>query len=90
MKKKVGNIGSGIAGLTLANLLKINPGFEFIVYEKEDTLNLEEGFGIQLSANGVSILNKFGFNNINKNEKYCPSKLDFYSINYDKICDLDE
>ena len=89
MKKKVAIIGSGIAGLTLANLLKINPGFEFIVYEKEDTLNLEEGFGIQLSANGVSILNKFGFNNINKNEKYCPSKLDFYSINYDKICDLD-
>tara|TARA_Y100000590_G_scaffold188590_1_gene214936 strand:- start:372 stop:1499 length:1128 start_codon:yes stop_codon:yes gene_type:complete len=89
MKKKVAIIGSGIAGLTLANLLKTNPGFEFILYEKEDTLNLEEGFGIQLSANGVSILNKLGFNNINKNEKYCPSKLDFYSINYDKICDLD-
>ena len=37
MKKKVAIIGSGIAGLTLANLLKTNPGFEFILYEKEDT-----------------------------------------------------
>ena len=26
---------------------------------------------------------------LNKNEKYHPSKLDFYSINCNKICDLD-
>ncbi len=89
MKKKVAIIGSGIAGLTLANLLKINSNFEFIVYEKRDILNLEEGFGLQLSVNSISILNKIGFNQLNKNEKYHPSKLDFYSINYDKICDLD-
>ena len=86
MKKKVAIIGSGIAGLTLANLLKINSNFEFIVYEKRDILNLEEGFGLQLSVNSISILNKIGFNQLNKNEKYHPSKLDFYSINYDKIC----
>ena len=89
MKKKVAIIGSGIAGLTLANLLKINSNFEFIVYEKRDILNLEEGFGLQLSVNSISILNKIGFNQLNKNEKYHPSKLYFYSINYDKICDLD-
>jgi len=29
MKKKVAIIGSGIAGLTLANLLKTNSNFEF-------------------------------------------------------------
>ena len=34
MKKKVAIIGSGIAGLTLANLLRTNSNFEFIVYEK--------------------------------------------------------
>ena len=89
MRKKVAIIGSGIAGLTLASLLKTNSNFEFVVYEKEDFLNLEEGYGIQLSVNGVSILNKIGFNQLNKNEKYHPSKLDFYSINHNKICDLD-
>tara|TARA_Y100000590_G_scaffold406267_1_gene495280 strand:- start:496 stop:1635 length:1140 start_codon:yes stop_codon:yes gene_type:complete len=89
MKKKVAIIGSGIAGLTLANLLQTNSNYEFVVYEKEDTLNLEEGFGIQLSVNSVSILNKIGFGQLNENEKYNPTKLDFYSINYDKICDLD-
>jgi len=89
MKKKIVIIGAGIAGLTLAGLFKKNSNFEFVIYEKKDNLNLNEGFGIQLSTNSVSILNKIGFNQINKNEKYCPSKLDFYSINFNKICDLD-
>ena len=89
MKKKVAIIGAGIAGLALADLLQTNSNFEFVVYEKEESLNLDEGFGIQLSVNSVSILNKIGFNQLNKNEKYHPSKLDFYSINYNKICDLD-
>ena len=89
MKKKIAIIGSGIAGLTLANLLKTNPNFEYVVYEKEEFLNLSEGFGIQLSVNSVFILNKIGFDKLNKNEKYNPLKLDFYSTNYNKICDLD-
>ena len=89
MKKKIAIIGAGIGGLTLAALLKTNSSFEFVVYEKEDVLNLEEGYGIQLSVNSVSILNKIGFNQLNKNDKYHPSRLDFYSINYNKICDLD-
>jgi len=89
MKKKIAIIGSGIAGLTLAKLVKKNSNFEFIVYEKEDNLNLDEGFGIQLSTNSISILNKIGFSQINKNEKFHPHKLDFYSTNGKKICDLD-
>ena len=89
MKKKIAVIGSGIAGLTLANLLKKNLNFEFVVYEKEDALNLNEGFGVQLSVNSVSILNKIGLIQLNKNKKYHPSKLDFYSENFKKICDLD-
>jgi len=89
MKKKVAIIGSGIAGLALAGLLQTNFNFEFVIYEKGETLNLDEGFGIQLSAYSVFILNKIGFNQLNKNEKYHPSKLDFYSINCNKICDLD-
>ena len=89
MKKKIAIIGSGISGLTLANLLKTNSNFEFVIYEKGEIFNLDEGFGVQLSVNGISILNKIGFNQQNKNEKYHPSKLDFYSIGCDKICDLD-
>ena len=89
MKKRVAIIGSGVAGLVLANLLQTNSNFEFVVYEKGEILNLDEGFGIQLSINGISILNKIGFNQLNKNEKYHPAKLDFYSIDCNKICDLD-
>ena len=77
MKKKIAIIGSGIAGLTLANLLKKNLNFEFVIYEKEDVLNLNEGFGVQLSVNSISILNKIGFIQLNKNEKYYPTKLRF-------------
>ena len=88
MKKKIAIIGAGIGGLTLANLLQKNSNFEFMIYEKEETLNLKEGFGIQLSVNSVSILNQIGFSSLDKSEIYNPTKLDFYS-NEDKICDLD-
>jgi len=89
MKKKIAIIGAGIAGLTLANLLRTNSNFEFVVYEKGEALNLDEGFGVQLSVNSVFIMNKIGFDKLNKNEKHHPEKLDFYSINFNKICDLD-
>ena len=88
MKKKIAIIGAGIGGLTLANLLQKNSEFEFTIYENRETLNLEEGFGIQLAVNSVSILNQVGFDSLNKSEMYNPTKLDFYS-NTDKICDLD-
>ena len=88
MKKKIAIIGAGIAGLTLANLLKTNSNFEFVVYEKGEALNLDEGFGIQLSCNSVRILNTIGFNQLDKDQKYCPSELDFYTMDFKKICDL--
>ena len=67
MKKKIAIIGSGIAGLALASFLQTNSNFEFVIYEKEAIFNLDEGFGIQLSVNSVFILNKIGFNELNKN-----------------------
>ena len=60
MKKKIAVIGSGIAGLTIANLFKQNLNFEIVVYEKEKILSLEEGYGIQLAPNSISILKKIG------------------------------
>ena len=88
MKKKIAIIGSGIGGLTAANLLIKNSDFEIIVYEKEGMLSLDEGYGIQLATNSVSILNKIGFGNISNNDIFNPTKLNFYS-NSNKICDLD-
>jgi len=88
MKKKIAIIGSGIAGLTAANLLKKNSDFEVIVYEKESMLSLDEGYGIQLSTNSIFILNKIGFRNIGNKDIFNPLKLNFYSNN-NKICDLD-
>ncbi len=88
MKKKIAIIGSGIGGLTAANLLIKNSNFEVMVYEKESMLSLDEGYGIQLATNSISILNKIGFSKINNNDIFNPLKLNFYSNN-DKICNLD-
>ena len=89
MKKKIAVIGSGIAGLTIANLFKGNSKFEVMVYEKEKLLSLEEGYGIQLAPNSTSILNKIGLSNIDNKDFFNPSKLNFYSSDNQKICDLD-
>ena len=89
MKKKLAIIGAGIAGLTLANFLKKYSDHEFMVYEKEESLSLDEGYGIQLAANSIKILNEINFNKISNEKKFNPSFLDFYDIKNEKICDLD-
>jgi len=90
MKKKIAIIGAGISGLIFANLLKQNSKYDFIIYEKNSSLNLNEGYGVQLSVNSVSILNKIGFKNLKIENKFNPKKIDFYSLkNNNKICDLD-
>tara|TARA_A100001015_G_C14988477_1_gene712651 strand:- start:214 stop:1344 length:1131 start_codon:yes stop_codon:yes gene_type:complete len=89
MKKKLAIIGAGIAGLTLANLIKKNSDFEFMIYEKQESLSLDEGYGIQLSINSIKILNKVGFDKINNEKIFNPKGIDFYDIKNKKICDLD-
>ncbi len=89
MKKKIAIIGSGIAGLTSANLFNTNPLFDVKVYEREKGLSLEEGYGIQLAPNSISILNKIKFSSIESNIFYNPLKINFYSNDSTKICDLD-
>ncbi|MAV76841.1 MAG: salicylate 1-monooxygenase [Candidatus Marinimicrobia bacterium] len=89
MKKKIAIIGSGIAGLTSANLFNTNPLFDVKVYEREKELSLEEGYGIQLAPNSISILNKIKFSSIESNIFYNPLKINFYSNDSTKICDLD-
>ena len=89
MKQKLAIIGAGIAGLTLANFLKKFTEHEFMVYEKEESLSLEEGYGIQLATNSIKILNQIDFKRINKDNLFNPKILDFYNIQNEKICDLD-
>ncbi len=89
MKKKIAIIGAGIAGLTLANFIKKNSDYEFMLYEKQESLSLDEGYGIQLSVNGIKILNKIGFDKIDKEKIFYPDGIDIYDIQNKKICDLD-
>ncbi len=89
MKKRIAIIGAGIAGLVLANLIKKNSEHEFMLYEKEDSLSLDQGFGIQLSVNCVAILNKINFQKIDSENVFHPKAVDFLKINNDKICDFE-
>ncbi len=89
MKKKLAIIGAGIAGLTLANLMKKKSDHEFMLYEKQESLSLDEGYGIQLSTNSIKILNEIGFGKISNERIFHPTGVDFYNIKNKKICDLD-
>ena len=88
MKKKLAIIGAGIAGLTLANFIKKHSDHDFMVYEREESLSLDDGYGIQLATNSIKILNEIDFNKISNEKKFNPSFLDFYDIQNKKICDL--
>jgi len=88
--KKVVIIGAGISGLFFANLLRQDSNYETIIYEKNNSINLEKGYGIQLSTNSIKLLNKIGFKNLNLANKFNPKKINFYSLlKKNKICDLD-
>ena len=87
--KKIAIIGAGISGLSFANLLRQDSNYDITIYEKNNFINLEKGYGIQLSANSVKLLNKIGFQNIDQLNKFNPNKIDFYSLQKkQKICDL--
>ena len=89
MKKKLAIIGAGIAGLTFGNLIKKHSKHDFTIYEKEENLSVEEGYGIQLSTNSIKILNQIGFDKVNYEKIFHPKGVDFYNIHNKKICDLD-
>ena len=88
--KKIAIIGAGISGLFIANMFKNNPNYQIIIYEKNTSISLERGYGIQLSVNSIKLLNEIGFEKIENSEKFTPEKIDFYSNeNLKKICELD-
>jgi salicylate hydroxylase len=88
--KKVAIIGAGISGLFIANLFKRNPNYRVTIYEKNTSISLDEGYGVQLSVNGIKFLNNIGFEKFYYNEKFNPEKINFYSTQSSrKICELD-
>ena len=88
--KKIAIIGAGISGLYLANLLQIDPRFDYKIYEKRPKFNLEENYGIQLSVNSIKLLNKIGFKNLSAYDLSFPKKVNFVDAkNNKKICDID-
>ena len=87
--KKVCIIGAGISGLFIANLFKRNSNYQITVFEKNHAIDLDEGYGIQLSVNSVKLLNLIGFDKFKDDKKFNPNKINFYSIkSSNKICDL--
>ena len=87
--KKIAIIGAGISGLFFANLFKNSPDFQVTIYEKNNFININEGYGLQLSTNSVKLLNQIDFNDLNIKDKFNPEKIDFYLIKQEKkICDL--
>ena len=82
--KKIAIIGAGISGLFLANLFKKNSNYEVTIYEKNNSIELDEGYGIQLSTNSIKLLNEIGFDTFNQNETLNPEKIDFYEIKNEK------
>ena len=87
--KKIAIVGAGISGLYIANLFKENPNYQVTIYEKNNSIKLDNGYGIQLSTNSIQLLNKIGFNSLKEEEKFNPEKIDFYEIKQEKkICDL--
>ena len=88
--KKIAIIGAGISGLFLANLLEEEKSYSYKIFEKKTSLDLKDGYGIQLSVNSINLLNKIGFQKINASDIYFPKKVNFFvAQNSKKICDID-
>ena len=88
--KRVAIIGCGISGLFFANQLQNKEFYDYTIYEKKTELDLEDGYGIQLSVNSIKLLNEIGFKNIATNEIFFPKKVNFFDAKTcNKICEID-
>ncbi len=83
--KKIIIVGAGISGLCLANLLEKNSNYEYRIIEKRSNIDLLDGYGIQLSVNGVKLLNKIGFKEMAVQDIFYPKNINFYEA---RNCEL--
>ena len=82
--KKIAIIGAGISGLYIANLFKDHKDYQVTIYEKRNSIEMEEGYGIQLSVNSVKLLNKIGFTSFKKKKNLIQKKLIFMKLKIQK------
>ena len=47
--KKIAIIGAGISGLFFANLIEKNKCYSYKIFERKNSIDLNDGYGIQLS-----------------------------------------
>ena len=88
--KKIAILGAGISGLFFANLLEQDKSYSYKIFDKKNSIDLNDGYGIQLSVNSINLLNKIGFQKINTNDVYFPKKVNIFdSKNSKKICEID-
>ena len=88
--KKISIIGAGVSGLFLANLLEREKSISYKIYEKRESIDFNDGYGIQLSVNSINLLNKIGFQKVNAKDVYFPKKVNFFDAKINKkICDID-
>ena len=73
--KKILIVGAGISGLYLASLLEKDGRYNYKIYEKKPEIDFSEGYGIQLSVNGIRLLNQVGFKKIPVQEIFYPRKI---------------
>ena len=87
--KKIAIIGAGISGLFFANLLEENKSISYKIFERKSSIDLKDGYGIQLSVNSINLLNKIGFQKINASELYFPRSVNFFDAKKNKnICSI--
>ena len=75
--KKIGIVGAGISGLTLACLLKKNTNYDISILEK-DNLKFKNVNGIQISPNASRILSKLNFDSFDQRKVCKISGVSFY------------
>ena len=87
--KKIAIIGAGISGLFFANLLEKKKTFSYKIFEKKNSLNLGDGYGIQLSVNSINLLDRIGFRKVNAIDVYFPKRVSFFDArNLQKISEI--
>ena len=88
--KKIAIIGAGISGLFFANLMEKNKSYSYKIFERKNSIDINDGYGIQLSVNSIKFLNNIGFNKFDNNQLYLPKKVNFLNAkDSKKICDID-
>ena len=54
--KKIAIVGAGISGLFFANLIEKNKYYSYKIFERKNSIDLNDGYGLQLSVNSIKMI----------------------------------